>query len=140
MAIAHHRIGVRRTSRVRNLSPVRREHLGAAATFLNFSQTSFWRQVLMHAESSLLLGTWLCSALIVCVSVPALADTRVMEDLQTALQAPIEARGPGSCPAPEQFFLTRPDPPGAPTLVGLAVLFQDVSSLSDLDQTITADL
>ena len=33
-----------------------------------------------------------------------------------------------------------PDPPGVPTVVGLSMLFQDISQLNDVEQTITADV
>jgi hypothetical protein len=36
--------------------------------------------------------------------------------------------------------LTRPDPAGGPTVVGLALFFQDVATLSDVEQTLDADI
>jgi hypothetical protein len=74
------------------------------------------------------------------VTLPAFAAAHNLEEIKAWLDVPIEPRGSGSCPAPEHFSLTRPDPSGTPTVVGLAVLFQDVSALSDVDQTISADL
>jgi hypothetical protein len=63
-----------------------------------------------------------------------------LDEIKALLDEPIQPRSTGVCPAPERFSLARPDPPGAPTVVGLAVLFQDVSALNDVDQTISADL
>jgi hypothetical protein len=74
------------------------------------------------------------------VTLPAFAAEHKLEEIKAWLDSPIEPRGTGSCPAPEHFSLTRPDSSGTPTVVGLAVLFQDVSALSDVDQTISADL
>jgi hypothetical protein len=45
-----------------------------------------------------------------------------------------------ACPSQEQFSRERPDPEGTPTVVGLALMFQDISRLSDVDQTLDADL
>lgn len=74
------------------------------------------------------------------LTLPAFAAGHTLEEIKAWLDLPIEPRGTGSCPAPERFSVTRPDPPGTPTIVGLAVLFQDVSALSDVDQTISTDL
>jgi hypothetical protein len=45
-----------------------------------------------------------------------------------------------SCPSPDQYSSTRPDPPGTPTTVGLGIFLHDVSNLRDLDQTMDADV
>jgi neurotransmitter-gated ion-channel len=84
--------------------------------------------------------TRLLFSALVLLTFPAFAGPPVIGELKAALAEPIEPRGTGSCPAPESFSLTRPDPPGTPTLVGLAVQFQDVLALSDVEQTVTADL
>jgi hypothetical protein len=84
------------------------------------------------------MPTTIC--LLLLLSVPTFAETPTLDQLKAALDQPVEARGSGSCPAPEKFSVTRPDPPGTPTVVGLAVLFQDVSALNDVDQSITADI
>jgi len=44
------------------------------------------------------------------------------------------------CPALASYSLTRPDPVGTPTVVGLAIFFQDVAQLNDVDQTLDADV
>jgi hypothetical protein len=74
------------------------------------------------------------------VSLPALAVTHTIDEIKSLLDEPVQPRSTGSCPAPDRFSLTRPDPPGTPTLVGLAVMFQDVSAVNDVDQTVSADL
>ena len=48
--------------------------------------------------------------------------------------------GAAACPDAGVYSLARPDPAGAPTVVGLGVFFQDVASLSDVDQTLDADV
>ena len=73
-------------------------------------------------------------------SLSTFAGAATLDERKAALDQPIEPRGSGSCPAPEHFSVTRPDPPDTPTVVGLAVMFQDVSALSDADQSITADI
>src|SRR5262245_47685117 len=78
-------------------------------------------------------------AALLLLTLPALASPPTFDEVKAELDQPIEPRGTGSCPAPEQFSMTRPDPPGTPTVVGLAALFQDISALNDIDQTITAD-
>jgi hypothetical protein len=44
------------------------------------------------------------------------------------------------CPDVGLYSLTRPDPAGQPTVVGLAAFFQDVATLSDVEQTLDSDL
>jgi hypothetical protein len=61
-------------------------------------------------------------------------------DLARELEAPINPRSGASCPTAKQYSVTRPDPPGVPTTVALGLFFQDVSNLSDADQTLNADL
>lgn len=43
------------------------------------------------------------------------------------------------CPQAGAYSLTRPDPESGPTVVALGIFFQDLASLSDVDQTLDAD-
>jgi len=61
------------------------------------------------------------------------------QDLQALLDAPVLPRSGLPCPPQESFSLSRPDPPGTPTVVGLAMMIQDISRFSDVDQTMTLD-
>jgi Neurotransmitter-gated ion-channel ligand binding domain len=79
----------------------------------------------------------LCGLLLLTLPV---SSARSLDEIKALLDEPIQPRSTGVCPPADRFVLTRPDPPGAPTVVGLAVLFQDVSALSDVEQTISADL
>jgi len=63
-------------------------------------------------------------------------DTDVVSDLEREV-AP--SSGP-ACPAAAAYSLARPDPPGSPTLVGVGIFFQDVAQLSDVEQTLDADV
>jgi hypothetical protein len=45
-----------------------------------------------------------------------------------------------ACPDAAAYSLTRPDPAATPTVVGLAIFFQDVALLSDVDQTLDTDV
>jgi hypothetical protein len=56
------------------------------------------------------------------------------------LERQVAPRSGVACPDPEKYSLTRPDPPGEPTVVGVGVFFQDLAALSDADQTLDADL
>jgi hypothetical protein len=49
-------------------------------------------------------------------------------------------RSGAACPDAGAYSLARPDPASGPTVVGLGVFFQDVASLSDVDQTLDADV
>jgi neurotransmitter-gated ion-channel len=90
------------------------------------------------ASSSCGICTYLPALLL--LTLPALAAKYPIDEIKAALDEPIAPRATGSCPTPERFSVTRPDPEGVPTLVGLAVQFQDVSALNDVDQTIASDL
>jgi hypothetical protein len=90
--------------------------------------------------ASVAVLAWVTTFALLLLTPSAFASTGALEEIKALLDAPIDPRGTGSCPPPERFSITRPDPPGTPTLVGLAVLFQDVSALNDVDQTISADL
>jgi len=56
------------------------------------------------------------------------------------LERPVNPRSGLPCPTPDQYSRERPDPPGAPTVVGAAMFFQDVTQFNDVDQTLTADV
>ena len=62
------------------------------------------------------------------------------EDGVRDLEAPVNPRAQSPCPAAHQYSLLRPDPPGVPTIVALGLFFQDISNLSDVDQTMSADI
>lgn len=70
----------------------------------------------------------------------ALGGHAAAQDVRAYLEAPIEPRSGTSCPAPESYSPLRPDPEGVPTVVGLALMFQDISRLNDVDQTLSADV
>lgn len=44
------------------------------------------------------------------------------------------------CPAESAYSLARPDSGSGPTVVGIGVFFQDVATLSDIDQTMDTDV
>ena len=56
------------------------------------------------------------------------------------LERPVAPRTGVACPDPGAYSLARPDPPGTPTVVGVALFFLDVAQLSDLEQTLDADI
>src|SRR5215510_345160 len=68
-------------------------------------------------------------------SVPEL-PANVLADLERE----VAPRSGVACPEPSAYGLSRPDPAGTPTVVGVGVFFQDVASLSDADQSVEADL
>jgi hypothetical protein len=61
-------------------------------------------------------------------------------ELVRDLEREVGARSGMACPDPAAYAVTRPDPDGTPTLVGVGVFLQDLASLSDVDQTLDADL
>jgi neurotransmitter-gated ion-channel len=72
----------------------------------------------------------------VLLSAGRLAAQDVVGDLEREVAA-----HPGiACPAPRTYSLTRPDPPGTPTVVGVGIFFQDIAQLSDVEQTLDADV
>jgi len=78
-------------------------------------------------------------ALLVGAIGPASAQelpAEVVSDLEREVAPRSEAR----CPDPGAYSLTRPDPAGRATVVGVGVFFQDVASLSDVDQSVDADI
>jgi Neurotransmitter-gated ion-channel ligand binding domain len=86
--------------------------------------------------------------LVLAVSAPALVvgalhsataqdlPAEVVNDLEREVAPHSEAR----CPDPRAYSLTRPDVAGGPTVVGVGIFFQDVAYLSDVDQTLDADI
>jgi len=62
--------------------------------------------------------------------------TDVIEDLDRE----VAPRSGAPCPDSRAYSLTRPDPAGEPTVIGVGIFFQDVASLSDVDQTLDADI
>lgn len=78
-------------------------------------------------------GSWLL-LLFLCGPCASLA-----EDVRPYLEAPLNPRSGIPCPSPDQYSPMRPDPAGTPTVVGLTMMFQDISRLNDVEQTITAD-
>jgi len=61
-------------------------------------------------------------------------------DLVADLERPLTVRSGAPCPGAGAYSLERPDPGGGPTVVALGIYFQDVASLSDVDQTLDADV
>lgn len=62
------------------------------------------------------------------------------DDLVSDLERRVDPHSGAACPDPARFSLARPDPPGKPTLVAAGVFFQDVAQLSDVEQTLDADV
>jgi hypothetical protein len=60
----------------------------------------------------------------------------VIPDLERA----VAPRSGVACPDRRVYSLERPDPPGTPTVVGLAVYLLDVAQLNDVDQTMDLDV
>jgi hypothetical protein len=76
-------------------------------------------------------------ALLAGASLPA---QELPADVVRDLEREISPRSLGRCPEPGADALARPDPAGMPTVVGVGVFFQDVASLSDVDQSLDADI
>jgi hypothetical protein len=70
---------------------------------------------------------------------PALADAPPA-DVVADLERQVGPRSGASCPDAGAYSPDRPDPAAGPTVVGLGVFFQDIASLSDVDQTLDADV
>jgi len=62
------------------------------------------------------------------------------QDVRQYLESPINPRSGIPCPSPDQYSSLRPDPASMPTVVGLTVVFQDISRHNDVEQTMTADV
>jgi len=63
-------------------------------------------------------------------------ETSVVSDLERE----INPRSTAICPDPATYSVTRPDPAGGPTVVGVGIIFQDIAALSDVEQTLDADI
>lgn len=61
-------------------------------------------------------------------------------DVVADLEREVAPRSGAACPDAGVLSLTRPDPAAGPTVVALGVFFQDVASLSDVDQTLDTDV
>jgi Neurotransmitter-gated ion-channel ligand binding domain/Neurotransmitter-gated ion-channel transmembrane region len=61
-------------------------------------------------------------------------------DVVADLEREVGPRSGAACPADGAYSLARPDPAAGPTVVGLGIFFQDVASLSDVDQTLDTDV
>jgi hypothetical protein len=88
--------------------------------------------------SVLVLSAW-ASALLAGGASPAFPE-ELPADVVADLEREVGPRSGAACPDAGVLSLTRPDPAAGPTVVGLGVFFQDVASLSDVDQTLDADV
>jgi len=85
-------------------------------------------------------------ALAACSAAPILSGaspTSAQEpaaDLVADLERQSGTRSGAACPDGSLYSLERPGPAGEPTVVALGMFFQDVASLSDVDQTLDADV
>jgi hypothetical protein len=62
------------------------------------------------------------------------------DETRQYLETAVNPRSDAPCPAAELYSPLRPDPPGTPTVVGLAIQILDASRFSDVEQTLTADV
>jgi hypothetical protein len=91
---------------------------------------------------------WRVSALALAACVSALLGGGVGRafpeeppaDVVADLERQVGPRSDAACPDAGVYSLARPDPAAGPTVVGLGIFFQDVASLSDVDQTLDADV
>ena len=90
-----------------------------------------WRAGLVLAAG---VGALLGGAAVSAFPEEAAAD--VVADLERGMVA----RSGAACPEAGDYSLDRPDAVAGPTVVGLGVFFQDVASLSDVDQTLDTDV
>jgi hypothetical protein len=75
------------------------------------------------------------------VASSAAADSEgVQPDLVKRLEREIVTSASAKCPDPAAYALERPDASAGATLVGLAVFFQDIVALNDVDQTLDVDV
>jgi hypothetical protein len=102
------------------------------------------RGVAMAGDRSLKAGqqrrSYLLRVLFLVIAFTLPCGNAFAQDLSHQLEAPVNPHSALPCPKPEQYSPTRPDPPGTPTVVGLGVFFQDIWNLSDIDQTLNADV
>jgi hypothetical protein len=61
-------------------------------------------------------------------------------DVVADLERATGTRSGAACPEVSLYSLDRPDPAAGPTVVALGIFFQDVAHLSDVDQTLDADV
>jgi hypothetical protein len=61
-------------------------------------------------------------------------------DVVSDLEREVSPRSGAACPDPAAYSLARPDAAAGPTVVGVGLFFQDVVSLSDVEQTLDADV
>ena len=90
-------------------------------------------------------GLAIALALMICLHVwpgggPGLADAAEPPNDVSDLERDIAPRSGASCPGVDAYALTRPAPGAGPTVVGVALFFQDVATLSDVDQTLDTDV
>jgi neurotransmitter-gated ion-channel len=78
--------------------------------------------------------------LLLGVAAGASSAQAVPPDLVSALEREVVPRAGAVCPDAGAYSLARPDPAGGPTVVAVGLFFQDVAALSDVDQTLDADL
>lgn len=90
---------------------------------------------------------WLCTATLLLAGVSAsaaggatLAQGAQPSDEIAALEHEVAPHSGVPCPAESAYSLARPDSGGGPTVVGIGVFFQDVTALSDIDQTVDTDV
>jgi hypothetical protein len=69
----------------------------------------------------------------------ATPETKPPLDVVADLEREIAPRSGATCPDPKVYSMARP-PSDGPTVVGIAIFFQDVATLSDVDQTLDADV
>jgi hypothetical protein len=68
------------------------------------------------------------------------AGAEVRPDLANQLQREIVSNSAAKCPDATAYSLERPDAAAGPTVLGLAVFFQDLVALNDVDQTLDMDV
>ena len=73
-------------------------------------------------------------------AVPASSTAGPGASVASDLERVVLPHSQAPCPDPRIYSRTRPDPPAVPTVVGIGLFFQDVASLSDVDQTLDADI
>lgn len=61
-------------------------------------------------------------------------------DIASQLQSAIVTSGTAACPDAGAYSLTRPDAAAGPTVVGIALFFQDLVAINDVDQTLDMDV
>jgi hypothetical protein len=85
-------------------------------------------------------AVWMRMAVAAAVIFALSGGSVAAQDVSEMLLSPINQRSDVPCPDPSTYSLVRPDAQGTPTLVGLALYLQDISTLSDVDPTMTSDV